>query len=162
VDDAECASHVAQLNTPANTEPVFELQELCAHIEQENNPQPNALIELDARTRALIRPYMTIDTFAKEKNGATILLNKSLLLDSGSLDASYIGAGTLQDHPNIIRQERKINTTVYMADRKTRLPISKKVYLDLTIETLSKLLKIERSHSHDKYLSLQSDGPGVI
>ena len=138
VDDAECASHVAQLNTPANTEPVFELQELCAHITQDNNSQPNALVELDARTRALIRPYMTIDTLIKQTDGATTLLSKSLLLDSGSLDASYIGAGTLRDYPNIVQRERETNTTVYMADKKTRLPINKKVYLNLTIETPGK------------------------
>ena len=93
----------------------FELTETCFHIrEEEATCQPNALIELDARTRALISPYMMIDTFVKEKNGATVQLNKSLLLDSGSLDGSYIGAGTLRDYPNIIRQERETNTTVYM------------------------------------------------
>ena len=127
---------VTDRNRSAHVQSAFELTETCLHIkEEETTCQPNALVELDARTRALIRPYMTIDTFVKEKNGATILLDRSLLLDSGSLDGSYIGAGTLREYPNIIRQERETNTTVYMADKQTRLPISKKVYLDLTIET---------------------------
>ena len=80
-------------NRSADIHSTFELTETCFHIgEEETTCQPNALIELDARTRALLRPYMTIDTVAKEKNGATVQLKKSLLLDSGSLDASYVGA----------------------------------------------------------------------
>ena len=100
--------------------------------------KPNALADLDARMRALIRPYMTIDATLTQTDESTVQLHNSLLLDSGSLDGSYIGAGTLRDYPNIIQQERETNTTVYMADKKTRLPISTKVYLDLTIETPGK------------------------
>ena len=106
-------------NRFADIHSTFEIQDLCSHIEEEDVPQANALADLDARTRALIRPYMTIDATLTQTDESTVQLHNSLLLDSGSLDGSYIGAGTLRDYPNIIRQEQKTNRTVYMADKKT-------------------------------------------
>ena len=92
-------------------------------------------MDLDPRTRALIRPYMTIDSILTQTDGSQIHLYNDLLLDSGSLDGSYIGAATLQQYPKVIMDRQATTTKVYMADKKTHLPLSSRVLLDITIET---------------------------
>ena len=122
-------------NRSAPTASTFEIQELCSHIREQDIPQTNTLMDLDPRTRALIRPYMTIDSILTQTDGSQIHLYNDLLLDSGSLDGSYIGAATLQQYPKVIMDRQATTTKVYMADRKTHLPLSSRVLLDITIET---------------------------
>ena len=96
----------------------------------------NTLSDISPRTRALLRPYMCVDVTFNTRDGKQIHFYNDLLLDTGSLDGSYIGSGVLRDNPTIIRGEKEYQGTVYMADSKSRLKITRKVLLDMEVESL--------------------------
>ena len=96
----------------------------------------NTLSDISPRTRALLRPYMCVDVTFKTRDGKQIHFYNDLLLDTGSLDGSYIGSGVLRNNPTIIRGEKEYQGTVYMADSKSRVKITRKVLLDMEVESL--------------------------
>ena len=131
----------ASVNDAIFVSSLFEAHEVCFQVRCEDTAfigQPNTLADLDPKTRALIRPYMTIDVLLRGMNGTSTLLKKGLLLDSGSLDGSYVGSGVLKDNRDIVLKEKACNGTVYMADDKSRVAISRKVLLDLQVESLDR------------------------
>ena len=114
----------------------FEDLHECHKMDESSEQLWNTLHDIGPRTRALIRPYMVIDAICTANDGEKLIFPGKLLLDTGSLDGSYVGRGIVDKHPQMVRNTREYTGVVYMADSKSHVKITRKVLLDMEVKSL--------------------------
>ena len=150
--------HTSKVDQPTSIRPAVDVKHTSSNVSERASSQVHScfhlhddtdnataklsktLYELTPRERALIRPYMVIDTIVEDSKGKRLEFFEKLLLDTGSLDGNYIGRKLLRAHPDLTRERQKYEGIVYMADNKSHAHIKEKVLLEIEVQSLDKTI----------------------